>query len=442
MPTVPEQAEEAYQRLSSVLASNGEFWKIGNCFDTMTDYRRQVGSADLAMLAMIRSRYAATVNTSAACWYDDFCWWAIASAKAYDPPYRAIFAGQDLFFQQLATDNWQKVDTGKADSVHLGAPQAFTNKDNLTFFNPKPQPKVYWVTPRFDNGRHSGLHGVWQYDIFSNERDRQHNWSGPAECNGDTNPSWPEHSWLGPFQLTLVNALYFLMAQRVPGVTYQLADSYGFLRAWLGYDPVNVPGKDHDGLDLSLVIMLEEEGKTIALPRERVSTYARNPDKPEPHDDYPKVENWTDGVAGDSPDRSWAGDIGLLLIGLVGYRKDHPEDPMCNGLIQPLILGYLSHLVSDGAPLGYWPVGDPLFGSDEGDYKSGIGVFMRCVLQAFWSGDDLVVPLVTDKGGPFQQFLSSAVKWAERLLDRPGADLFDLFNVLATLTLALALDVT
>jgi hypothetical protein len=440
MATVHGNAETAYDRLTTAVKQSSEFWKIGNCFDTLTDYRRQVGSADLPMLGMIRDRYAATRNTRAACWYDDFCWWAIASVKAFDPEYREIFGNQAGFFQQLARDNWQVVDTGKDDRVHLGAPQAFTNKDNVTFFEPKPPPKDYWVTPRFDNGRQSGLHGVWQYDIFGDERDPQHNWSGPAECSNDTNPSWPEHSWLGPYQLTLVNALYFFIAQRIPGAAYQLNDSCGFLRAWLGYDPANEPGKDHNGQDLSLVILLEEEGKTIALPRERVSTYAMNPGKPAPHDGYPKVEYWIYPQLNGSPDRSWAGDIGLLLRGLVGYRKDHPDDAMCNGLIQPLILGYLSHLVTDGVPQPYWPAGDHLFGKDDGDYKSGIGVFMRSVLQGFWSGDDLVVPLV--KGAPFQRFMKSAKDWANNQLNDPTLDLFDLFNVLATLTLAAALDVT
>lgn len=442
MHTVPEKAEDAYQKLKATVQDSTDFWKIGNCFDTMTDYLRQAGSADLAMLGMIRDRYSATVNTGAACWYDDFCWWSIASAKAFDPAYKEIFANLSGFYETVATNCWRVVDTGRNDRVHLGAPQAFTNKDNLTFFNPKPVPEVYWVTPRFEHGRQSGLHGVWQYDIFSNKRDQQHNWSGPVECSNDTNPSWPKHSWLGPYQLTLVNTLYFLMAQRVPGVTYQLADVYGFLRAWLGYDAANEPGKDSEGQDLSLVIILDEAGKTIALPRERVSTYAKDPDRPEPHDDYPKVENWMDGKADGSPNRSWGGDIGLLLNCLVGYRKDHQDDPMCKSLIQPLIFGYLDHLVINGEPQGYWPAGDPLFGNDIGDYKSGIGVFMRGVLQSFWSGDDLVVPLVTEKDGPFQLFLSSAVTWANELLDKPGIDMFDLFNVLATLTLALALNVS
>jgi hypothetical protein len=441
MATVRENAQDAYDRLKAAVKESGDFWKIGNCFDTLTDYRRQIGSADLEMLGIIRDRYNATVNTKAACWYDDYCWWAIASAKAFDPAYQQIFGSVGNFFQQLARNNWQVADTGKDDQVHLGAPQAFTNKDNELFFEPEPPPvKEYWVTPRFDSGRQSGLHGVWQYDIFCNERAPKYGWKGPAECNDLTNPSCPPDSWAGPYQLTLANTLYFLAAQQIPGVTYQLSDSYGFLRAWLGYDPGNQPGTDHEGQDLSLVIVREEDGTTIALPRERVSTYAKNPDKPEPHDDYPKVEYWIWPQDKGSPDRSWGGDIGLLLQALVGYRAGHPQDPMCNGLIQPLILGYLSHLVTDGAPQPYWPAGDELFWKDDGDYKSGIGVFMRGVLQAFWAGDDLVVPLLKD--APFQKFLKDAKDWADEQLANPALDMFSLFNVLATLTLALALDVT
>jgi hypothetical protein len=147
-------------------------------------------------------------------WYDDYAWWAIASAKAYDGRFAGIFGEYAAAFTGIAQNCWAVMDQGKGDGVHLGAPQAFTNRDNRTMFVDPPAVPPYWAAPRMDRGRGSGLHGVWQYDIFANKRETP-NWTGPKEGNGDTNPSLPSAFWLGPYQNTVVNALYFLLAVRL-----------------------------------------------------------------------------------------------------------------------------------------------------------------------------------------------------------------------------------
>lgn len=159
------------------------------------------------------------------------------------------------------------------------------------------------------------------------------------------------------------------------------------------------------------------------LVRERVSTYA------EQGSDFPAVENYDSS-------NSWGGDQGLILNALAGYSHLFPEDPLPGELLRPLLLGYVLHMTVKDEEGVYVPYAcSPFSGwGDPGDYKSGIGVFMRGVLQAFQVPGS---PLEKDMPG-FQDWLSGVVKWAQAQ-DLGQADLFDCLNVLATLTLGMAL---
>jgi hypothetical protein len=321
----------------------------------------------------------------------------------------------------MAQSLWTIVDQGKGDGVHLGAPQAFTNRDNETLFLKPPAIPFYWVTPRFDNGRGSGLHGVWQYDIFANKRELP-NWVGPKEGNAATNPSLPSLYWLGPYRL--VNALYLLLAVRleqasrdnpaVPPASLQVEDEYGFFRAWSGNDSRN-PVSDEDSL-------LEQFGDTAALVRERVSTYAFRAAR------HPEVENW-------DAETSWGGDQGMVLNALTGYLRLHPDSTVLPPQIQRLVRGYIIHMTnSAGVPQPFYPFTGNKLEGDYGDYKSGIGVFMRGLLQAYQTPGNPIGPMVP--GLEFQSFLRGCVNWANNFKQE---DLFDSLNVLATLTAAIAM---
>lgn len=172
------------------------FWQLGNCFDTVTDYLSISGASETDnTLKGVQEKFISIplhsdqrdrVDTR----YDDWAWWAIAAANAYDPLYAEVFGTYARAYAGIAQSCWTVVDQGLGDGVHLGAPNAYTNRENQTLWVNPPEPKTGWVKPRIDRGRGSGLHGTWQYDIFSNKRSRRKTpprdpdapyWTGPTE---------------------------------------------------------------------------------------------------------------------------------------------------------------------------------------------------------------------------------------------------------------------
>jgi hypothetical protein len=447
MKTVRASAEQWYAKLLTsftLTSGDNDFWRLGNCFDTMTDYLLISGAAGTdGMLRTVQEKFMSvplhhdqrdTVDT----WYDDWAWWAIAAAKAYDPLYAEVFGTYGRAYTGIAQACWSVVDQGLGDGVHLGAPHAYTNLENQTLWVNPPKPLEGWVKPRIDAGRGSGLHGTWQYDIFSNERTRPNTppadpaasyWAGPAEGNPDTNPSWPSSTWAGPFQLTVMNGLYLLLAGRlerahrsnpgVPSTALQLRDEYGFLKAWFGEDP-------HNPVEPEASLLRRVKGGWVV--GERVSTYAARDGK------YEHVENWL-------AQATWGGDIGLIVNGLATYHELFPDDTLPARLVQGLVFGYIGRLYSHTeGPRAYYPSTGGIFAGDTGDYKSGIGVFMRGLLQAYKQEHSPISDLVED--GTFRQFLTGCCDWAMRQpIDPPKTkpDSFDCLNVLATLTAVMAI---
>jgi hypothetical protein len=435
--TLREDATRVYRQLKQQFADNTDssnYWRLGCCFDTMTDALRILGPGadpDQPKLAKVAiTQY----NQTSGAWYDDFAWWSIASAKAYDPAFAAIFGEFTESFKGIAQGCWSVLDEGLNDGVHNGSPQAFDNRDNQSFFTNPPDVPRYWVTPRVDNGRGSGVHGVWQKDIFANQRDEEHGWTGPNEfgpnpsipssCTGPDDPSCVR---LGPYQNTVVNALYFLNAVRlerarethpgIPTVAQQLRDEYGFLWTWLGNNPAQP-------LPLSDTLLNQEFGDGSAVVRERVSTYAYNGVR------FPPVENWDART-------SWGGDQGLLINAFAGYLQLFPNNTIIPSLLRTLLLGYARHEVDpSGVPQPYFPISGNKLESDEPDYKSGVGVFMRGVLQAARISGGPVSVFV--RLPEFQTFLRRAVTWASAAQPE---DNFDCLNVLATLLAGIELTV-
>ncbi|NUP47623.1 MAG: hypothetical protein HOW97_09980 [Catenulispora sp.] len=411
-----QDAAKAYATLKGYFTLSDNYWQVGCSFDTLTDGLRILGTAiDPGLAQDGLNKYRSTTGY----WYDDFAWWSIAAAKAYDPAFTAVFGSLAGNFAGVAQQTWTYLDKGLSDRVHLGAPQVYENRDNDVYFTTPPEVPLYWATPRLDNGRGSGLHGVWQKDMFAIERKRPE-WTGPTEFN--PNPSQPGDAMhLGPYQLTVVNTLYLLNAARfeqarrthpeAPNCAAQLADEFGFLKAWMGLNPATpIPPGDR------LLNVTFGDGSAVVL--ERVSTYALN------NGAYPPVQNW-------DAQTSWAGDQGLLINGLAAYVQLNPGDPVLSSLLNALLLGYARHLVDkDGVLWPYYPTttDNKLESWDASDYASGIGVFMRGVLQAARIPGGPVESAV--KHPEFQAFLTKAVAWAT---SAPTYDLFSSLNVLATL---------
>ena len=201
----------------------------------------------------------------------------------------------------------------------------------------------------------SGLHGVWQYEIFREKR--------LNECSY-YNPCDPKNVYLGPFQLTVVNALYFLLALRLfnvaknPSMRQPVLDEYGFLRAWFS---------DSLGAD-SLLLSFGDTAKPPALlVRERITTYA------EIDGEYPPVKQWY-GMLG----ACWGGDQGLMIAALVELLQAFPDQSEAADWALSILKGVLTQMTQN-------QILQPNIGlmGDDADYKSGVGVFARCLLYAY-----------------------------------------------------------
>src|ERR1051326_5001008 len=163
-----QDAAKAYAALKGYFTASDNYWQVGCSFDTLTDGVRVLGPATDPGLAQDGlNKFRATRGW----WYDDFAWWSIAAAKAYDPAFSAIFGNLAGSFAGVAQETWAVLDKGLNDRVHLGAPQVFENRDNDVFFTVPPEVPLYWAPPRFVNGCGSGLHGAWQRDIFAARRE-------------------------------------------------------------------------------------------------------------------------------------------------------------------------------------------------------------------------------------------------------------------------------
>src|SRR6185503_2095587 len=136
----------------------------------------------------------------------------------------------------------------------------------------------------------------WQYDMFKLERTDPN----PQDCS-PSNPSDPNIFKLGPFQNTVMNGLYLVLALRLAlqnkgtGTREAAETEKAFLDAWFSLEG-----------DESL---LWRNAAESALVRERVQTYAYC----EETKDYPLV-------LGHNAKGAWGGDQGLILGGLLDYQ--------------------------------------------------------------------------------------------------------------------------
>lgn len=452
-------AKQTYQTLQKDIDGSNNYWQIGNVVDTMFDFlampalspsdfnrfNQMPGSLNFCSSARtfapyVACRYPVNAQLAGGCWYDDYGWWGIAGSKAFDSRYARIFeaSGIRTAFQKIATNNWELMRVGKGDGIHKGAPQGWTNRDNLVGFDPKPTPIPDQLTPpRFQGG-------VWQYDLFTNARsngdNRVPNWKGPLECTGQTMN--PKTTALGPYQDTVVNGLYFTLAQRLlPHDPFHkdeylaaIRDMYTFLRSWFGYDQgymlPKTPGAQCpagcDNVTALLNISQRSGSPWPGLVYERVSTYAAPDGSTAP---YPAVENW-------SSKTFWTGDQGLLLGGLVDYARFSPNDRMSRDVAAMLLKGVTTRMVgNDGGVVPWLSADGNAPGNDPGDYESGNGIFMRYLLYAN-SVQTAANPVPTMVKSPeFQSFLRKAADAA--YCDYQQYDsMFGHFNALATMVTA------
>ena len=419
-----QRAWKTFSDLFETFKSSTNAWQVGNVFDTLTDYVVRFPEAEPSPCAVAEAALERWHRTQGSmCWYDDYGWWGIASAKAFDDEYAGIFGSHRGDFQKIATDCWDVMRRGKPDKEYegkgyRGVPMVWGNRDEGSQTGYFTSPET-WAVPRFPGG-------VWQYEMFVDAR-------GEGECS-PSNPSNPSMSdkmgWgdfappqvvkLGPFQNTVVNGLYLVLALRLrlrdegAGADKALRSEMMFLNSWFELE------KD-EGLLLHF-----PDGS--ALVRERVGTY-----------DYCEATKSYPPVRGYQVDKVWCGDQGLILGGLLDYLSVEPSDPKAESRAVSIARGVLRHLVLDQGVMPYSAGFDAY--NDADDYSCGSGVFWRYLLWGFGRNAALrkeVLSFVAEDPENNAIYKSAEHAYASKPPYEPTNNkLFTDFNVLATLTAAI-----
>jgi hypothetical protein len=382
-------------------------WRVGNVFDTLTDYLLRFPDAEPSpgkVVELALSQWKSPNVQGSMCWYDDYGWWGIASAKAFLDEYASIFRSHRSEFQDLATECWDVMHSGKPPKDrYRGGPNVWDNRDEGSVHGYFTTPDA-WAQPRFPKG-------VWQYEMFKDKRPK------PPECSfiNPTDPKTCVPNKLGAFQLTVMNGLYFVLALRLRalgnGAEEAVKDEREFLQHWF-FDPTQTDDR---------LLWHLADGNSV-LVRERVSTYA------ELNNEFPRVQDY-------DPQAAWCGDQGLVLGGLLDYLQVDPSDPDAQSLPGKIMNGVFSELVDDQKVVQ--PMTPVMQGKDDEDYDCGSGVFWRYLLRGFRQNAALrtgVLKLVAADPENNAIYKSAAAAFNG---NSPGDELFKDFNTLATLTAAI-----
>ncbi|HEX6432312.1 MAG TPA: hypothetical protein VF008_31685 [Niastella sp.] len=399
-----------------VFMGSTNYWMAGNVFDTTLDYMLlamhnniitpQEVDGVMAYVAknydLAFQSYNATYNyytndngtqggpTSQnpaepnGFWYDDYGWWGIASAKVYAPEYQNIFRNYVSQYKSLAGACWHVMNNGfQVDPnrpIQWGAPNVWAKCDKTKFG--QYEPRV--------NG------GVWQCDM-NDQYD-------------------PGTAVLGPFQNTVVNGLYLVLALRMDkaiNTTTQIAREYQFLTTWC-FDS-SIPTVDQ---------LYYSFGTNTGLVLERVATY-KNGQPVQP------VE-WREQHC------AWCGDQGLILGAMVDYLNLQPGAVPARNLIVGILQGVASHMQLNSILSPWYPLtsDNPLKEADAPDYASGIGVYMRYLLYAYNNNATVQQMVNANTAGIKDMIISAANACVNGTFPKYHNGIFDLFNQLSTLITA------
>jgi hypothetical protein len=359
--TLEQAADDAYEFLLDIFRSvpsdrcvpvkseefQCNYWQLGNAFDTVIDYLRMNRSKAETFAQVVISKYDLTAKTPWACWYDDFGWWAVAAQRAFE--HVGLWSpDQTRRFQQIAAETWTIMQAGLSVWDH--------GQENF------PDQK-----PKFEGG-------IWNYFWTSKQL--------TGVCNTPCDPTDFLNNNLCGRQNTVTNALYLNAAALRQGsgdLYYAQATTREreFLGQW--FDPANFPDPSK-----SLLYALDPTPRHDgpAVVRERVSTYANGAKDP----------LFLSQLI-------WAGDQGLVLGGLlrsIDFSHPTPNERATLNLAKRITDGVRDYL-SDGQRFFPWSnvqnptpdqIGDPPSG-DFSDYNTGIGVFLRYLLDAYRTNQEM-----------------------------------------------------
>lgn len=325
------------------------FWKLGNTFDTMTDFLDTIDPRGASQLvATVSNQYSASLAVLGGydnAWFDDFGWWTVATQRARGKACFDAEAKSEL--GKIMRECWSRF-TGNA-------PYVWDRREPNSFPDCRPV---------FDGG-------VW------NEY-----WRGTSAVYPGPKGADPTKNTLEGIQNTVTNAIYLMAAQRIgqtDPVARQAAEKeLVFLFKW--FDDRHHP----------LWWQLEPG---MALVRERVGHFARR-DEPIPP------------APGFQTDWAWAGDQGLIL-GDLSDAMLHPgpiSRAQLLGRATQLISGVCTHLTEAGVVQDFTRTGQvPQF--DFADYETGAGVFWRNALYVWRTNRDLLSAFTDTR---FQQTLRAS----------------------------------
>ncbi|HYV12591.1 MAG TPA: hypothetical protein VE980_16950 [Pyrinomonadaceae bacterium] len=411
------EIEETFSTLFPLFQKAGNGWQVGNVFDTLLEYVVRYTAPNVSASEVVQTGLDQWKNVqSSMCWYDDYGWWGIAFAKAFDDKYADVFGAHRSECQALATHCWDLMHTGKPNApapfnyTYLGGPRVWDNRDETGrpgYFTST----LGWAQPRYQGG-------VWQYDLFASPRPQ------PPECTPNKDSSNDKlrvsdpKLWecpLGPYQLTVMNGLYFVLALRLAlqkqgtGTAAAAKTEHDFLKSWF-----STTG------DESLLLSYSDGSLLV---RERVATYDLLEGV------YPQVEGYHSSDA-------WCGDQGLMLGGLLDYLSFDSSNPDVESQATSIASGVLLHMVDDDGVMPY-SNGYDVHG-DKDDYSCGSGVFWRYLLRGFHQNPTLhtkVLDLVTSNPEKNAVFVSAEQAFVP--VPSNGNKLFAYFNVLSVLMAAL-----
>lgn len=389
-------ADRLFAEIYGRWTQSDNVWRNAWAFDTLLDY---FAAADVDASACAEAALHALDPRKAGAWWDDFGWIGIAALRAAE---QNIAPQRQFDFLKIAINAWAYM-YGPGWSSTRTAIYPFTDVPGWKEYQPSHTPNI-------------GAPNVWR-DIGKTWRDASPEqiaerrpryspggaWNSPITDARQPDPVVRYEGWssyLNPVQNTVTNGLYAILALRIfqaarnpafagvfreSGLDVEAClgawtDQIEWLERWL----IETPDADE-----SLLLRLGAG----SLVRERVSTF---------HEANGRML-WD---AAYSKTLLWTGDQGLLLGALREARAANllvPE-PKAFGLPAQIVQGVFEHGYAErsygvirGEFLLPWigigssdPFAVPSPGNDDPDYQTGVGVFMRYLLQAYQAEPGLV----------------------------------------------------
>lgn len=403
------EADTLFQKIAPLWNSADNVWRTACAFDSLLDYFAASG-IDTAPYA--DDAFNALDPTKKGNWWDDFGWIGIAALRAAESGFAAnhryeflkiainswcymhgpgwsTVAGPPRAYPYLDSPGWASFAANHNNNT--GAPNCWANID-YTWPTVPPDMKAM-LRPRYVPG------GIWNSPFTSDDHPRP---SYDYVGGGDV---------LNPIQNTVTNAVYALLSMRLLQAAKRPDFAPYFSKANINLAECNWAWENQIAWwqlwmlktpepEQSLLLTEGQGSLGGSLVRERVSTFAA-------------VSNHNYWDSSYNKNMTWSGDQGLLIGALREAKAIYKASPpqVCS-LYPDIIKGTFANYfrtrsydsISGSFPLPWLELGaaDPYGaappGNDYGDYQTGVGAYMRYLLQAYQAEPSLLTayePVIT-----------------------------------------------